>query len=134
MNFGKGRIRYRQMKEVFTVDRIEGDYFVIETPEEDIINVEKYLVESGAKEGDCLVKKDGHFRIDIEETKKRKEEIICCLAFNSIAATFLLLRSIYGINSAKCTLFLVSSYANEYNDYHVYGDHSYSRCVRRGRI
>ena len=61
------------MKEVFTVDRIEGDYFVIETPEEDIINVEKYLVE--AKEGDCLVKKDGHFRIDIEETKKRKEEI-----------------------------------------------------------
>ncbi|MDB2098704.1 MULTISPECIES: DUF3006 domain-containing protein [Clostridium] len=75
MNLGKGRIRYRQMKEVFTVDRIEGDYFVIETPEEDIINVEKYLVESGAKEGDCLVKKDGHFRIDIEETKKRKEEI-----------------------------------------------------------
>ena len=75
MNLGKGRIRYRQMKEVFTVDRIEGDYFVIETPEEDIINVEKYLVESGAKEGDFLVKKDGHFRIDIEETKKRKEEI-----------------------------------------------------------
>ena len=63
------------MKEVFIVDRIEGDYFVIETPEEDIINVEKYLVESGDKEGDCLVKKDGHFRIDIEETKKRKEEI-----------------------------------------------------------
>ena len=58
MNLGKGRIRYRQMKEVFIVDRIEGDYFVIETPEEDIINVEKYLVESGAKEGDCLVKKE----------------------------------------------------------------------------
>ena len=69
-----------------------------------------------------------------ESQKLKKEKIICCLAFNSIAATFLLLHSIYGINSAKCTLFLVSSYANEYNDYHVYGDHSYSRCVRRGRI
>lgn len=63
------------MKEIFIVDRIDGDYFVIETPEEDIINVEKYLVESGAKEGDCLVKKENCFLIDREETKKRKEDI-----------------------------------------------------------
>lgn len=63
------------MKEIFIVDRIDGDYFVIETPEEDIINVEKYLVDDEAKEGSCLVKKDDRFIVDIEETKKRKEEM-----------------------------------------------------------
>lgn len=63
------------MKDIFIVDRIEGKYIVVEDLNGDIIDIEKSLVESGVKEGDCLIKKGIHFLIDLEETKKRKEEI-----------------------------------------------------------
>lgn len=63
------------MKEIFIVDRFEGEYVVVETPQKEVINIKKSLVDNDVKEGDCLIKVGDNFIIDIEETKKRKEEI-----------------------------------------------------------
>ena len=63
------------MDEIYVIDRIEGHYIVIESPEGDIINVEKEFLHGKATEGDCLVKKDNYFIIDVEATQKRKAQI-----------------------------------------------------------
>jgi hypothetical protein len=63
------------MDKMYVIDRIEGDYIVIESPGGDIINVKKEFLNDLAKEGDCLVKKDNYFIIDIEATEKRKVQI-----------------------------------------------------------
>lgn len=63
------------MDKIYVIDRIEGDYIVIESPEGDIINVKKEFLRGRAKEGDCLVKEDNYFIIDIEATEKRKVQI-----------------------------------------------------------
>ena len=46
------------------------------------------------------------FYAESQKLKKEKKKLFVASLFNSIAATFLLLHSIYGINSAKCTLVL----------------------------
>ncbi|MGG7178156.1 DUF3006 domain-containing protein [Clostridium paraputrificum] len=63
------------MKEIYIVDRIEGEYVVLEAPNGDILNIEKALVAIGVNEGDCLIKEANYFKIDKEETIKRKESI-----------------------------------------------------------
>jgi len=63
------------MDEIYVIDRIEGHYIVIESPEGDIINVEKEFLKGKANEGDCLVKEDNYFIIDVEATQKRKAQI-----------------------------------------------------------
>jgi len=63
------------MDKMYVIDRIEGDYIVIESPEGDIINVKREFLKGKAKEGDCLVKEDNYFKIDREATQKRQIEI-----------------------------------------------------------
>ena len=63
------------MDKMYIIDRIEGAYIVIESPEGDIINVRKEFLKGKAKEGDCLIKEDNYFKIDIEATEKRQIEI-----------------------------------------------------------
>lgn len=63
------------MDKMYIIDRIEGKYIVIESPEGDIINVKREFLKGEAKEGNCLIKKDNYFIIDIEATKKRQIEI-----------------------------------------------------------
>ena len=59
----------------YIVDRIEGDYVVLEGFEGNIFNVENNLIVGEAKEGDILYKKENLYYIDKEATKLRKEEI-----------------------------------------------------------
>ncbi|MBD7911820.1 MULTISPECIES: DUF3006 domain-containing protein [Clostridium] len=63
------------MEQIYIVDRIEGDYFVIESPNGEIIDVSKDKIKGYAKDGDCLILKNNYFFIDKEATLKRKEEI-----------------------------------------------------------
>ena len=63
------------MIETYIVDRFEGEYIILENNQGELFDVLKTSVESGVKEGDCLVKTGDYFTIDIEETKKRKEKI-----------------------------------------------------------
>ncbi len=53
----------------YIVDRIEGDFLVLENEDEQFFSVPKGLI-PGAKEGDCIT-----ISIDPEETKKRQENI-----------------------------------------------------------
>lgn len=59
----------------YTVDRIEGNYAILEDNEENIINVEIINIKGDLKEGKVLYKKDSLYFIDEEETRKRSEEI-----------------------------------------------------------
>ena len=66
---------FQTMNKMYIIDRIEEDYIVIESPEGNIINVKKEFLKGKAKEGDCLIKEDNYFIIDIEDTEKRQIEI-----------------------------------------------------------
>ncbi len=59
----------------YIVDRIEGNYVILEGFEGNIFNVENNLIVGEAKEGDILYKKENLYYIDKEATKLRKEEI-----------------------------------------------------------
>lgn len=63
------------MSEYYIVDRIEKDIVVIEDINENIININKSKICGKVNEGDCLIKKEEFFFIDIEETEKRKAKI-----------------------------------------------------------
>lgn len=63
------------MGKLYIIDRIEGEYLVLESPNGEMIDVKKEMVDGEAKEGDCLVKKDSYFFIDNEATIRRKEDI-----------------------------------------------------------
>ncbi|WP_425801129.1 DUF3006 domain-containing protein [Desulfitobacterium sp. Sab5] len=57
------------------IDRFEGDLAVIETEERQIITIQRRMLPPGVCEGDAVYEEDGVYRIDMEETKHRKEEI-----------------------------------------------------------
>lgn len=59
----------------YIVDRIEGNYVILEDKEGNLFNVEKSDIIGSVKEGDLLYKKDKIYFIDDEATKRRKEEI-----------------------------------------------------------
>ncbi|MCQ6563487.1 DUF3006 domain-containing protein [Paenibacillus mendelii] len=56
------------------IDRFEGDIAVIET-DEATIDVPKSKLPRGAKSGDTVIIEGDTFRIDADDTKKRKREI-----------------------------------------------------------
>ena len=53
-----------------TIDRFEGNYAVVELENREMADLHKVLVPLDAKEGDIL-----EIRIDLDETKSRKERI-----------------------------------------------------------
>lgn len=59
----------------FTIDRIEGEYAVLETELGDFINIKKDLIDGKFNEGDILVKKGDRFKVDDVLTKNRREYI-----------------------------------------------------------
>ena len=63
------------MDKLYIVDRLEDSYIVIETPDGNMINVDKDNVSGRVNEGDCLIYKDNHFLLDEETTRMRKQEI-----------------------------------------------------------
>lgn len=54
----------------FVIDRFEGDYAIVELDDKTIAEIPRILIPKEAKEGDVL-----EIRVDVEETKKRKNEI-----------------------------------------------------------
>ena len=59
----------------YIVDRIEGDYVILEGEQGNLFNVKESDIIANVKEGDILYKKDNIYFIDDELTKRRKEEI-----------------------------------------------------------
>lgn len=59
----------------YIVDRFEGDYAVCETEDRSFVNINRYRLPSGTKEGDCLIEKNGSFLIDTDATEKRRKLI-----------------------------------------------------------
>lgn len=57
------------------IDRFEENYAVCEKEDRTMINLEKKLLPSGAKEGDILVLQDSTILIDKAASQKRKNEI-----------------------------------------------------------
>lgn len=56
------------------IDRFEGNYAVVELQDGKIINVDKIQLPTGIEEG-MVVDISENITINIDETKKRKEEI-----------------------------------------------------------
>lgn len=63
------------MEEIYIVDRIEGDYIVIEDNQSNIININKNEFSENINEGDVLIKIDNKYTVDKDKTNFRKENI-----------------------------------------------------------
>lgn len=57
------------------LDRFEGDLAVLETQERKIIMIQRSVLPEGVCEGDVIYEENGVYRVDSEETKRRKAEI-----------------------------------------------------------
>jgi len=64
------------LEKYYSVDRFEGKFAVCIDDNGNTHNIYIRKLPQEVEEGDIIVKKDNkHFYIDIEETKKRREEI-----------------------------------------------------------
>ncbi len=63
------------MKDVYIVDRKEGEYYVLESPNGDMINVHKDKILMSLKSGDILYRKDDKYYYSEEMTQKHKNDI-----------------------------------------------------------
>lgn len=60
----------------YIVDRIEGDFFVLETEEKTHIHVPKEKVSKEAKEGSVLnLSENGLYDVNADETSKRRQKL-----------------------------------------------------------
>ena len=59
------------MTKYYCIDRIEGEYAVIECPNRKMIDVSISELPENIKEGDCLKKVEGRWIIDNEERERR---------------------------------------------------------------
>lgn len=58
----------------YTIDRIEGEFAVIECPDKSFVNVQLSLLPKDAKEGSILIKhEDNSFILDYNEELRRKK-------------------------------------------------------------
>jgi Protein of unknown function (DUF3006). len=57
------------------IDRFEGDYAVVEFEEKKMKDIPRSELTADAKEGDVIVLVGGRYRVDTEETQRRKAEI-----------------------------------------------------------
>lgn len=62
-------------REMFIIDRLEGDSVVLEDNYARVINIDKKLIEGEIKAGNVVIKENGLFKVDIEATIERKDEI-----------------------------------------------------------
>lgn len=62
------------------IDRFEEGYAVVEDSDTDkIFSLNRELIEDGAREGDVIALTDGVYRVDSEETKRRRAEALALL-------------------------------------------------------
>ena len=54
------------------IDRIEGEFAVCETEDGEKRDLPASLLADGAREGDVLDERDGGYRINFEETERRR--------------------------------------------------------------
>lgn len=57
------------------IDRFAGDYAVVEFEGRKIMNILRSELVPEAKEGDVIYQTNGKYQVDLEETKKRKDDI-----------------------------------------------------------
>lgn len=63
------------MKEIYIVDRKEGKYYILESSDGKMINVNKDEIQKSLKEGDVVYKKNNKYYYDENETQRRKKDI-----------------------------------------------------------
>jgi Protein of unknown function (DUF3006) len=59
----------------YIIDRFEGDLAVCEAEDGKMVDIEKSKLPKNAEIGDVIILENGYFRIDKEETDKRRKEI-----------------------------------------------------------
>lgn len=68
--------RYNNIMKKYIVDRFEGKYAICEDEKNILVSINKSNLPSDTKEGDCLIMKDdGEFYIDFDETNARIQDI-----------------------------------------------------------
>lgn len=60
--------------EFWVVDHLEEDYAVCESEDRKMTDIPLEKLPHGVKEGDVIRLVDGIYRIDLEETQRRREE------------------------------------------------------------
>ena len=63
------------MEEKYIIDRVEGNYAIIEKENGDMYKISIENIESNFNEGDILIKKGECFEIDKKFTLNRKKQI-----------------------------------------------------------
>lgn len=63
------------MGEYLVVDRIEGDYAVCECSDGTMVDIKMTQIHDKIKDGDVIYLTSGFYRIDKDETEKRKQDI-----------------------------------------------------------
>lgn len=62
---------------MFIIDRFEGDFAVVEnTEDENMIQIEKKMIDEAAREGDVIFLSEGKYKVDIEATEQRRREVL----------------------------------------------------------
>ncbi|BCZ49066.1 hypothetical protein psyc5s11_51330 [Clostridium gelidum] len=63
------------MEEKYIIDRVEGNYVIVEKENGDMYKICIENIESNFNEGDILIKKGEYFEIDKKFTLNRKKQI-----------------------------------------------------------
>ena len=62
------------------IDRFEDEFAVVEnTVSEEMLLIERAIIDLNAKEGDVITFADGMYHVDYETTKKRRAEVLALL-------------------------------------------------------
>lgn len=62
---------------MFIIDRFEEGFAVVENTEDDsMMHIEKSMVDETAREGDVIFPDEFGYRVDIEATRQRREEVL----------------------------------------------------------
>lgn len=62
---------------MFIIDRFEEGFAVVEnTEDESMIQIEKSMVDEAAREGDVIFPDESGYKVDIEATRQRREEVL----------------------------------------------------------
>lgn len=57
------------------IDRFEGNIAVVELENRSMVNIDRSLLPPDSKEGDCIFAENGIYKIDTEETERRRKKI-----------------------------------------------------------
>lgn len=57
------------------IDRFEGDWAVLEIRKGNFIRIERSQLPVQCREGDVLVRQNGHYIIDLQETEERRQRL-----------------------------------------------------------